>query len=39
MDVSHLIALQAGLAHERERLADAKSDKERATRVWLLSGQ
>lgn len=36
MDVSHLIALQAGLEHERERLADAKSDKERAMRsVWV----
>ena len=36
MDVSHLIALQTGLAHERERLANAKSKQERAARsVWV----
>jgi hypothetical protein len=36
MDASHLIALQTGLAHERERRANAKSDKERAARtVWV----
>lgn len=35
-DPSHLIALQTGLAHERERLANAKSEQERAARsVWV----
>jgi hypothetical protein len=35
-DYSHLIALQTGLAHERERLANARSEKERALRtVWV----
>ncbi len=36
MDVSHLIALQDGMAHERERLVNAKSEQERAARyVWV----
>jgi hypothetical protein len=35
-DYSHLIALQNGLARERERLANAKSEQERALRaVWV----
>jgi hypothetical protein len=35
-DFSHLDALQTGLAHERERLANAKSDFEREARsVWV----
>ncbi len=38
MDVSHLIALQAGLAHERERLVNAKSEQERAARSVCVAG-
>ena len=35
-DHGHLIALQDGLAHERERLANAASEHERALRrVWI----
>lgn len=35
-DTSHLIALMTGLSHERERLANAKSDGEREMRaVWV----
>lgn len=35
-DYSHLDALQTGLSHERERLANAKSDQEREMRsVWV----
>lgn len=35
-DTSHLVALQIGLAHERARLASARSEPERASRaVWV----
>lgn len=35
-DCGHLIALQNGLAHERERLANATNEHERALRrVWI----
>ena len=35
-DYGHLIALQNGLAHERERLANATNESERALRaVWV----
>ena len=35
-DHSHLLALMTILSHERERLANAKSDQERALRsVWV----
>lgn len=35
-DISHLDALRTGLAHERERLAAAKSEQETAIRtVWV----
>jgi len=35
-DYSHLIALQDGLAHERERLANATNESERGLRaVWV----
>lgn len=35
-DLSHLNALELRLSHERDRLAGAKTDKERALRrVWV----
>jgi len=35
-DTSHLEALQVGLSHERARLADAKTESERALRtIWV----
>jgi hypothetical protein len=35
-DGSHLAALELGLSHERERLAKAKTEGERALRrVWI----
>jgi len=36
MDTTHLHALQTGLSHERDRLAAAKTEGERALRaVWV----
>ena len=36
MDTTHLVALQQGLSHEKDRLAKAKSEKEIALRtVWV----
>lgn len=36
MDTSHLVALHEGLAREKQRLAEAKTTKERELRqVWI----
>jgi len=39
-DSSHLVALMTGLSHERQRLANARTEQERALRaVWVRQSE
>jgi hypothetical protein len=39
-DTSHLVALMTGLSHERQRLAAARTEQERALRaVWVRQSE